>query len=88
MNKHTLTAHPGDILMDELNARGLKKMAFARQLQISNSVLSDIIHGKKGMTEEVARKLEEHLNMPAEFWMNAQRNYNFCHEDISAIRMR
>lgn len=65
MNKPTITAHPGDILMDELEARGLKKMAFARQLQISSSVLSDIIHGKKGMTEEIARKLEDHLGIAA-----------------------
>lgn len=88
MSKPTITAHPGDILMDELNARGIKKMAFARQLQISNSLLSDIIHGKKGMKEEIARKLEEHLSIPVEFWMNAQRNYDFCHEDMLAVRMR
>ena len=82
MNKHTLTAHPGDILMDELTARGLKKMAFARQLQVSNSVLSDIIHGKKGMTEDLARKLEDHLGIAVEFWMNAQKNYDYCYACI------
>lgn len=82
MNKPTLTVHPGDILMDELEARGLKKMAFARQLQIGNSVFSDIIHGKKGMTPEIARKLEDHLGIAAEFWMKTQRNYDYCHACI------
>ena len=82
MNKPTLTAHPGDILMDELEARGLKKMAFARQLQIANSVFSDIIHGKKGMTKEIARKLEDHLGIATEFWMMAQQNYDFCYACI------
>lgn len=77
MSKQPITLHPGDILMDELNARGLKKMAFARQLQISNSVLSDIIHGKKGMTEIVARKLEEHLGIPVDHWMQLQANHDF-----------
>ena len=82
MNMHTLTAHPGDILMDELKARGLRKMAFARQLQLTNSVFSDIIHGKKGMTQEIARKLEDHLGIAAEFWMKAQQNYDYCHACI------
>jgi len=82
MSKQPITLHPGDILMDELNARGLKKMAFARQLQISNSRFSDIIHGKKGMTEEVARKLERLLSIPADDWMKAQANYDYCYDPI------
>jgi len=82
MSKLTITAHPGDILLDELNARGLKKMAFARQLQLTNSVFSDIIHGKKRMTEEIASKLEEHLGIAAEFWMKAQKNYDYCYACI------
>jgi plasmid maintenance system antidote protein VapI len=57
-------------------------MAFARQLQISNSVFSDIIHGKKGMTEEVARKLESLLSIPADDWMKAQANYDYCYDPI------
>lgn len=88
MSKNTTTVHPGELLMDELNTRGLKKMAFARKMQISNSFFSDIIHGKKEMTEAVAQKLEELLGIPADDWMSAQRNYNYYYEPMPALKMR
>jgi len=60
MNKPCITTHSGEVLMDKLNARGLKKMALARQLEVDNSVFSDILRGKKEMTEPAAWKLEAH----------------------------
>ncbi|MEP7376082.1 MAG: HigA family addiction module antitoxin [Chitinophagaceae bacterium] len=85
MKKNKITAHPGDMLMDEINTRGFKKMAFARQLQISNSLFSDIIRGKRGITEAVAKKLEQHLDIPVEIWMKAQQNYDYCHSIMAPV---
>lgn len=78
MNKNVtgIATHPGEILLDEMKARGLKKMAFAHTLQITNSLFSDIIHGKKPMTEFVAVKLEKHLGIPACQWMQLQANHD------------
>lgn len=81
MHKLTTTVHPGEVLWDEMNARGLKKMAFAKQLKVPNSYFSDIIHGKRGMTEKVACKLEQHLGIPAAHWMQLQANHDYYYQE-------
>ena len=71
--------HPGEYLLDEITARGIGKMKFAKQLGLANSHLSDLIHGKRAITDELAKKLESHLGIAAEHWLRLQENYNFCH---------
>lgn len=85
MRKITTAVHPGEVLWDEMNARGWKKMAFAKQLKITNSYFSDIIHGKRAMTELVASKLEQHLGIPVHHWMQLQANYDYCHREKQAL---
>lgn len=69
--------HPGYILGMELKARGISQKNFAAQIAIQQSHLSEIIKGKRNITDQLAGKLEEALSIPAEHWIKMQAEYDF-----------
>jgi antitoxin HigA-1 len=72
--------HPGEILEDELEARGLKKSAFAMDNRIYPSHLTDILKGRRNISAAVALKLEKALSIDAAFWMRLQAAYDLATE--------
>ncbi len=68
--------HPGKIVSDEIKARKMKQKELAGKMDISTSVLSDLIHGRRNITADLALKLEQALDMSAMFWMNFQSKYD------------
>ncbi len=76
-----LAVHPGEILEDEIIARGLKKNFFAKQIHIKPSNLSEILAGKRNISAALAYRIEQILEIDAEFWLRSQIRY-----DITAVR--
>jgi addiction module antidote protein, HigA family len=72
--------HPGEVLREELEARGIKKSAFAMEIKIYPSHFSDILKGRRNISAVIAIKLEEKLTIPAEFWMRLQAEYDIAME--------
>jgi antitoxin HigA-1 len=73
-----LTAtHPGIILQDEMKERSLTQKQLADLLKVSQPLLSEIINQKRRISIEMALKLEEVLETPAEIWLNLQKRYDF-----------
>lgn len=68
--------HPGEILKDELEARGLSQRKFANIIGVSYSVLNEVINGKRPVTTEYALKIEAATGTPAYIWVNMQAEYN------------
>jgi HTH-type transcriptional regulator/antitoxin HigA len=75
--------HPGEVLEMELKARGLIKSKFAMDIRMYPSHMSDILKGKRNISEEIALKIEKILGISAEFWMRLQVEYN-----ISVLRAK
>lgn len=75
--------HPGEHLKDEMEARGIKQKDLAMEIDIPKSTLNEIIKGKRNITTEIALKLENVLDIPAKFWLNAQSNYDIDLHRIS-----
>ena len=73
--------HPGEILKDEIEDRGLKKNYVARKLGIKPSHLSDLFRGKRNISAELALQLENVLEINAEFWLRAQ-----AFHDLTIVR--
>jgi antitoxin HigA-1 len=67
-----ISLHPGEVLMDELAAREVKKSAFAEQLGIKQGHLSDLLHGRRHVGAALALKLEKLLGISADYWMRLQ----------------
>ena len=67
-----VTLHPGEVLMMELEAREIKKSAFAEQIGMRPSHLSELLHGRRSVSAATAIKLEKVLGIDAAYWMRVQ----------------
>jgi HTH-type transcriptional regulator/antitoxin HigA len=70
-----LAIHPGEVLAEELEARAMTQRALAEAIGRPEQVVSEIIHGKKGITAETALQLSDVFGVSAELWMNLQASY-------------
>lgn len=78
-----IATHAGEILADELEARAIKQQIFAQQIGMQKSQLNEIIKGKRSINAEVAVLIEAALGISADFWLNAQNNY-----DIALVKIQ
>ncbi|WP_428330379.1 HigA family addiction module antitoxin [Mucilaginibacter sp.] len=70
--------HPGEVLLDEIEARELKKSAVAAELQMLPGHLSELFKGKRTITALTAVKLEKVLGVSAEFWIGLQTDFDLA----------
>jgi HTH-type transcriptional regulator/antitoxin HigA len=68
--------HPGQILREALQVRGLTQAALAKLLHRPAQVVSDIVTGKKAITADTALDLQQGLGISAEFWVHAQAEHD------------
>jgi antitoxin HigA-1 len=69
--------HPGVILQDEMNERNLTQKQLSDLLNVSQPLLSEIINQKRRISIEMALKLENVLETPAETWLNLQKRFDY-----------
>ena len=68
--------HPGILIKDELDARpDMKQKDLAKELGVKASFLNEIIKGKRPVTADIAILLEQILDIPADYWMKFQSQY-------------
>lgn len=77
--------HPGEILREELQERGLRQKDFAQQIGVQPTHLNAFIKGKRNLNEGLAMKLEAHLGIPFKVWMNLHNSYTY---DCKVIEQR
>ena len=68
--------HPGEIISDILEERKLTQKELAQRAGVSETFLSEVIHGKKDISKGLAMGLECALEVPRSFWLNLQANYD------------
>ena len=68
--------HPGSILKDEIEYRGISQRRLAEQMGIRYSVLNEILNGHRPVTEKTAMMFEAALGVDAEPLMRLQMRYN------------
>ena len=71
-------AHPGEILQDELGARGLTPHALALKLRVPANRLTEILNGKRGISPDTALRLSYSLGPGAAFWLSLQSQYDLA----------
>ena len=74
-SKTFIATPPGATLKEQLEERNMTQTEFASILGITQKHMSNLIHGKTALTQEMARKLELALGIPATFWMNLETIY-------------
>lgn len=67
---------PGEILWKEfMEPQGLSQNKLARDIDVPVTRISDIIHGRRGITTDSALRLSVYFGNTAEFWLNLQTRY-------------
>jgi len=67
-------AHPGEILREYMN--DLSVTSLAQHLGTTRVNLSRILHGRAGISAEMALRLSEAFGTSAELWLNMQTNFD------------
>ena len=68
--------HPGEILIDEIDYRGISQRKLAAQMGISPTLLNEILNGKRAVSAEYALLFEAALGIDAEPLIKLQVDYN------------
>jgi len=67
---------PGEYLAEEIKAREWSQVDFAEILGQPNSLVCDIINGRRRITTRIARLLSQALGTSAQSWLNLQSSYD------------
>ncbi len=68
--------HPGEILKEELEERGISQRKFAESIGMGYSVLNEILNGRRPVTTATALIFEAALDIPADSLLKLQMKYN------------
>lgn len=86
--------HPGEILKEEfLDPMNITAYRLAKEIDIPQTRISEIIHGKRSITADTAIRFSKFFGTTAEFWLNLQNLYDLEEEEskhkaeFSAIKM-
>lgn len=70
--------HPGEVLADELAEIEVSVTALARAMDVPQSRMAEIIHGKRGVTADTALRLAAYFGTSARLWLNLQAAYDLA----------
>lgn len=69
---------PGELLQEELEARGMTQRELAHLMGRPSQAISEICWGKKVVTAETALELERVLGTPAYIWLSLEMKYRLA----------
>lgn len=69
-------SHPGEVIKDELEERGISQRKFADSIGIGYSVLNEILNGRRSISTASALMFEAALDIPADSLLKMQMKYN------------
>lgn len=68
--------HPGEVLKDEIEFRGISQKKLAKEMGVSYTVLNEILNAKRSLNTEYVMLIEAALDLDAEPLLNMQTSYN------------
>ena len=78
LNKYTpfFPIHPGEIIKDEIEFRGISQRSLASQMGISYTLLNEVLNGKRQVNTEFAMLIEAAMDLDADTLVRMQSRYN------------
>ena len=67
--------HPGEVIKDELKARGIPQKDFARCIGVPYTMLNDILNERRPLSAAIALFVESALGISADLLMGLQADY-------------
>jgi len=69
--------HPGEILLTEfMEPLGLTAYRLAKDLRVPQPRIYSVLRGKRAISADTAVRLGIYFNLPAQFWLNLQNEYD------------
>ena len=68
--------HPGELVTEDLECRGIKQKDFAKKFGLSYSALNEILNAKRPISTEFALFLEAALDINADLLVRMQTDYD------------
>ena len=68
--------HPGEVLKEEIECRGISQKELSRQTGIAYTTLNEMLNGKRAITTEYALLIEAALGIESGFWLRMQMDYD------------
>lgn len=82
----SLISTPGEILLKEfLEPLGISQYRLAKAMGKPQSAVSDIVHGRRAITPEMAWLLSEALGTTPQFWLRLEETYRLKTLDTSRL---
>ena len=75
--------HPGQILKEELEARGLSATAFGLKLRVPPQRIQEIVAGRRAITPETALRIGRALGTGARMWLAMQQAYDLRKAELA-----
>ena len=73
--------HPGEILADEIEERGMSADQLGRTLGVPTDQITQILRGERQVTADTALRLSQWLGTSAEVWLKLQTSYDLWRVD-------
>ncbi len=68
--------HPGEVIKDEIEYRGISQRALAAQIGVSYTQLNEVLNGKRTLNTEMALLIGAALDIEAEPLLAMQTRYD------------
>ncbi|MDR0865886.1 MAG: HigA family addiction module antidote protein [Candidatus Symbiothrix sp.] len=68
--------HPGELLKEEIEYRGISQRKLAAQMGVSYTLLNEVLNAKRPVNIELALLFEAALNIESEMLIKMQTRYN------------
>jgi addiction module HigA family antidote len=69
-------SHPGETLREKLDELQMTPKEFAVRCNKADTIISEVLNGKRSVTPEMAIQFENVTKIPASFWLKRQNSYN------------
>lgn len=80
---------PGELLFhDVLPALGMTQTKLAARLGVSRLSVSELLHGKRALSADIAVRLARLLRTTPEIWLNMQQAVDLCELAQAGARYR
>ena len=74
--KSFIPIHPGEVIKDEIEARGITQKQLAMLMGLPYTMLNEILNGKRNLSTEMALLFEAALNINADMLVGIQADYS------------
>lgn len=80
--------HPGEVLKDEIDCRGISQRQLSHEIGVSSSLLNEVLNGERALNTQLALLLSAALDIDAEPLLRLQAKYDMltAHKTPSFIQ--